>query len=260
MQGKVLKEPRLTAWGHIMFSGNEAEAGVYLFEETSTADIYKIHSTTDGINYVNIYNEHGVAGNDKAAKAGLATYTIQEVTSFPLSIPAEGTATLCLPFNVVVPEGLYAYDATATDIVFNNRLNIYTCNMKTIASPGKTPKSGTPAIIKGNEGEYSLPITMIGREAKSSLPQSMLKGNYVESVLTQSYDTKRFTFTNEDSNHSFMAFDGSKNIAANQCWIEHNLPEADKTAMYFDNSTGIKETPSTSQKKAKKYTTSQEKG
>ncbi len=246
MQGKVLKEPRLTAWGHIMFSDNEEEAGVYLFEETSTTDIYKIRSTTEGINYVNIYKEHGVAGNDKATKTGLATYTIEEVTSFPLTIPAGGMTALCLPFNIIVPEGVYAYDATATDIKLNDGIG-YTCLMRKIASPGETLKSGTPAIIKGNEGNYLLPITMAGHEAKSSLPQSLLKGNYVEKELKQGNDIDKFVFTSEGENYGFMAFEGSKNIAANQCWIECAISEADGFTIHFERPTVINDIHTTPQ-------------
>ncbi len=242
MQGKVLKEPKLTKWGHIMFSDNESEAGIYLFEETSTADIYKIRSSSDGINYMNIYKEHGVAGNDKATKAGLATYTIEEVEAFPLTLQSDGTAAVCLPFNVVIPEGIYAYDATTSDIK-NNEANGYSCTMRAIAGPGDTLKGGTPTIVNGSEGTYQLAITMSDHGAVTSLPESLLKGNYVESSLSQSGDTKRFLFANS----TFKAFDGSKEIAANQCWLECNVAQASELTVHFSDPTGIEETTTTSQ-------------
>ena len=243
MQGKVLKEPRLSGWGHIMFSDNEAEAGIYLFEETSTAGVYKIRSSCDGINYVNVYKEHGVVGNDKAVKAGLATYTIEEVNTFPLTLPADGAAAMCLPFNVVIPEGVYAYDATAADIAYN--ANAYTCTMRVIASPGETLKSGTPAIINGSAGTHQFAITMSNYGAVTSLPESLLKGNYVEGSLSQSGDSRKFVF----ENNAFKTFDGSKEIAANQCWAECNQPQATELAIHFSAPTGIKEITSTPQEK-----------
>ena len=244
IQGKVLKEPKLSGWGHIMFSDNESEAGIYIFEETSTADIYKIRSSSDGINYVNVYKEHGVAGNDKATKAGLATYTIEEVTAFPLTVQADGTAAICLPFNVVIPEGIYAYDATATDIS-NNELSGYSCTMRAIAGPGETLKSGTPAIINGNAGTHQFAITMSDYEAVSSLPESLLKGNYVESSLSQSGDTRKFVFADK----AFKTFDGSTDIAANQCWLECNINQANELTVCFSDPTGIGEVTSTPQNK-----------
>ena len=242
MQGKVLKEPKLTKWGHIMFSDNENEAGVYLFEETSTADIYKIRSSSDGINYVNIYKEHGVAGNDKATKAGLATYTIEEVDAFPLTLQADGAAAVCLPFNVVIPEGIYAYDATVTDIK-NNETSGYNCTMRAIAGPGDTLKGGTPTIVNGSEGTHQFTITMSDQGAVTSLPESLLKGNNVESSLSQSGDTKKFLFTN----NTFKAFEGSKDVAANQCWMECNVTQANELIVYFSDPTGIDETTATPQ-------------
>ena len=243
MQGKVLKEPRLNGWGHIMFSDNENEAGIYLFEETSTTDVYKIRSNSDGINYVNVYKEHGVVGNDKATKAGLATYTIEEVETFPLTLQADGTAAMCLPFNVVIPEGIYAYDATAADIEYNAESNGYICTMRAIASPGKTLKGGTPTIINGSEGTHQFVITMSDHDAVTSLSESLLRGKYVESNLTQNGDTKKFLFANS----TFKTFDGSKDIAANQCWMECSVAQASELIVHFSSPTGIEEIPSTPQ-------------
>ena len=246
MQGKVLKEPRLSGWGHIMFSDNKSEAGIYLFEETSTAGVYKIHSSSDGINYVNVYKEHGVVGNDKAVKAGLATYTIEEVETYPLTLPTEGYAAICLPFNVVIPEGVYAYDATAADIAYNAETNGYTCTMRAIAAPGETLRGGTPAIVNGNEGTHQFAITMSDYGAAASLSESVLKGNYVASNLTQSGDSKKFVF----ANNTFKAFEGSKEITANQCWVEYNQPEATELTICFSDPTGIESITSTPQGKS----------
>ncbi len=246
MQGKVLKEPRLSGWGHIMFSDNKSEAGIYLFEETSTAGTYKIRSSSDGINYVNVYKEHGVVGNDKAVKAGLATYTIEEVETYPLTLPTEGYAAICLPFNVVIPEGIYAYDATAADIAYNAETNGYTCTMRAIAAPGETLRGGTPAIVNGNEGTHQFAITMSDNGAATSLSESVLKGNYVASNLTQSGDSKKFVF----ANNTFKAFEGSKEITANQCWVEYNQPEATELTICFSDPTGIESITSTPQGKS----------
>ena len=242
MQGKVLKEPRLSGWGHIMFSDNDTEAGVYLFEETSTAGIYKIRSSSDGINYVNVYKEHGVVGNDKAVKAGLATYTIEEVDTYPLTLSADGTAAICLPFNVVIPEGVYAYDMTVNDIQ-SNESGGYSCTMRPIAGPGETLKSGTPAIVNGSAGIHRFAITMSDYGAVASFPESLLKGNYVESSLSQSGDARKFLF----AQNTFKAFDGSRSVAANQCWMECNVAQANEFTISFSDPTGIDAVLSTAQ-------------
>ena len=241
MQGKVLREPRLTGWGHIMFSDDTSEAGVYLFEETSTADVYKIRSSSDGINYVNVYKEHGVVGNDKATKAGLATYTIEEVETFPLTLSAGGVAPLCLPFNVVIPEGVYAYDVVAADVAYNAMLGEYACTMTPIAGSGDVLKSGTPVIVRGSGGVVSFPITMADNGARGSLPQSLLRGGYVESTLAQMSESKRFLLVQRDDNAWFESFAGSANVAANQCWVECSVSGADRLAIVFGSVASVDE-------------------
>ena len=48
-------------------------------------------------------------------------------------------------------------------------------------------------------------------------------------------------------NNAFNAFDGSKEIAANQCWLECDITQADEMTICFDTPTGIEETISTPQ-------------
>ena len=239
MQGKVLTSPVLNSWGHIMFSDNESEAGTYIFEYSATDGTYKIRNTGDGVNYINNYKEHNVFGNDKSIKQGLSTFTIDEVTSYDVTLPADGTATICFPFNVVLPEGVYAYDATVTDIEFNKEQNGYICTMRVIAAPGETLKSGTPAIVKGDEGVFPFAITMSSYQAMTSLPESLLKGNYVASNLTQDTDKSRFVLTKENNGNVFKKVEGSRDIAANQCWAECDMAQPNEFTIFFEAPTGI---------------------
>ena len=222
-----------------MFSDHESEAGTYIFEYSETEETYKIRNTGDGVNYINNYKEHSVFGNDKSIKAGLSTFTFEEVNTYTITLSANGTAPICLPFNVILPEETYAYDITAADVEFNNDLNGYTCTMKAIAGPGETLKRGTPAVINGNEGAKALAITMSDYGAKGALKQSILKGNYVESSLIQNADSRKYTFTIEGEKEKFTAFEGSRSIAANQCWIECDMAETNELTICFENSTGI---------------------
>ncbi|MBQ5626864.1 MAG: hypothetical protein IIU97_02010, partial [Bacteroidaceae bacterium] len=146
---------------------------------------------------------------------------------------------------VVIPEGIYAYDMTDADIK-NNEPSGYSCTMRTIAGPGDILKSGTPTIINGSEGTHRFAITMSDQGAVTSLPESLLKGNYVESSLSQSGNTKKFLFANS----TFKAFDGSKEIAANQCWMECNGAQASELTVHFSAPTDIEVIPSTPQEKS----------
>ncbi|MBR4312284.1 MAG: hypothetical protein IKT86_02965, partial [Bacteroidaceae bacterium] len=210
---------------------------------TSTKDIYKIRSSSDGINYVNVYTEHGVVGNDKAAKAGLASYGVEELDAYPLTLSSDGTAALCLPFNIVIPEGICAYDATVADI----NTEAATCTFTPIATSGETLKGGTPTILKGDEGQYSLPITMSESGVQSSLEQSILKGNYVSCTLLQDDNTRKYSLSRQGGVPTFNAINNSTTIAANQCWMECNIPEVSTLALCFSTSTDILIPSATSQ-------------
>lgn len=225
-QGKYLKSPNLSGWNHIMFSDNKDEAGTYLFEETDVVDVFRIKSTGDGINYINDY-DNLVFGNDKSNKENLSTFTITEATSYPLTITSAGMATLCLPFNVELPEGMKAYDLATTNFTKESEEGVYSVYMTAIIGNGGILKAGTPVIVAAEAGNYSLTITMNNEEAKGSLDGSLLRGNFVSQTLTQGAESapQKFIFAKpEGKTVGFYIMDGSGTIGANKCWMEWNVP------------------------------------
>lgn len=219
-QGKYLKSPTLGGWNHIMFSDDNAEAGAYIIEETDSKDVFKIRSTEEGINYINDY-DYLVFGNDRSNKENLSTFKITEANSFPLSINSAGLTPICLPFNVIMPENMYAYDLTANGIINEEEENLYTCAMQIIARPGEVLKKGTPAVLKATEGKYQLGITMSDKNAKGSLPGSLLRGNYIKQNITQDSSTRVYTFKNNNNEAGFYLMQTEEaTISANNCWVE----------------------------------------
>lgn len=242
-QSKYLKQPTLGGWNHLMFSDNADEAGAYLIEETGTdTGIFKMRSTGSGINYVNDYDKL-VFGNDKSDKENLATFTFSKAEFYPFYVSSAGLATLCLPFNVTMPEKMTAYDMAAANIDGGSE-GVYTCCMQGIATAGETLKKGTPVIIKANEGRYNLTITMSNKDAKTSLAGSLLRGNFVKQDLVQGSNVKKFILTNGDNGVvGFYRMQASGTIGANKCWMEWATPagqaEARSFVFSFDEETGI---------------------
>ncbi len=232
-QGKYLKQPTLEGWNHIMFSDNEAEAGAYIFEETAElSEIFKVRSTGSGINYINDYDKL-VFGNDNSTKENLATFTLSQVESYPFSVGAAGMATLCLPFNVTIPEDMTAFDMATTNIGGGSD-GVYTCYMQAIATAGETLKKGTPVIIKAEEGEYNLFITMSDNKAKASQPGSLLRGNFMKKELTQGNTPKKFILAEGDNGVGFYRMQASGGtIGANKCWMEWATPAGQAEARSF---------------------------
>ena len=227
-QGKYLKSPNLSARNHLMFSDNAAEAGAYIFEETSVGSgIFKMRdpNNEDKIKYVNAY-DNLVFGNDKASKENLSTFTLSKAETFPFSVSDAGMATLCLPFNVVMADGMYAYDLAIEGIIEEDNNGVYDCTMRAIASPGQILKAGTPAIIAANKGNYELAITMSNNNAGTSLKGSLLKGNFVSQALTQSDsdDNVKFIFANGNKGVGFYRLSkGTSTLGANKCWLEWDV-------------------------------------
>lgn len=243
VQGKYLKQPTLNGWNHLTFSDDEAEAGSYIFEETNVAETFKFRSTGSGINYVNDY-DNLVFGNDKSDKENLSTFTISEVTSYPFNVSDAEMATLCLPFNVVMAENMYAYDFTVSNIKDGDEAGEYVCTMKVIANPGETLKAGTPVIISAPQGNYDLAINFGAQDVKTSLNGSVLRGNFVRQTLVQEDDAAKFIFAKGLSGVGFyrMQEEGGS-INANKCWMEWNVTnmpsDAQALTIRFENPTAV---------------------
>lgn len=223
-QGQYLKSPTLGGYNHIMFSGDAADAGSYLAEETSVKGTYRLRSTGEGINYVNDY-DYGIFGNDAVTKPALSTFSITPVTAYPFNVPASGLATLCLPFHVVLPAGMQAFDCGASDIAYDFGKGAAVCYMQAIAGPGETLKSGTPALIKAPAGEYLLTITMDDAVARTSLPASLLRGNYLKQELPSAGESKTFLLQQEDAaGTAIWSMLTSGTLDANVCRLEWVVP------------------------------------
>ncbi len=245
-QGQYLKAPTLSSWNHLMFSQNSSEAGTYLVEEADVKGVYKLHSAGSGFNYVNDYDK-SIFGNDPPSKENLSTFTFTKVDDYTITLPSSGMAAIHLPFNVVLPEGMCAFDCEAADITYDSDNNVAVCAMQPIAYSGDVLKRGTPAIIKATEGSYNLTITMDSYGAATSIQGSLLRGNYTKQTLVQGEEFKKFDFLNSDGQEVGFYCMLDKNIimAANRCWMEWKVPaemaEVQTILPDFSTHTGIED-------------------
>ena len=220
-QGQYLKTTASSGWAHIMFSEQKGDAGTYLINEAG--ELVTLKSTnTQGMASVTIFG-NGAWGNDVDGKA--KQFTLEKVTTYPITITSAKMATLCLPFNVVMAEGMYAYDLALEGIDPESNGEVYECKMRAIAGPRQTLKAGTPVIIGANEGNYNLAITMDNNKAGTSLNGSLLKGNFLQQDLTQSGDKVKFIFTKKNDVVGFYRLSsGTSTLGANKCWLEWDVP------------------------------------
>lgn len=237
-QGMSLKSPTLGGWNHVMFSENSDEAGTYIIEAAETDGEYKICSTGEGNKYLNDYDKN-IFGNDAAAKPELATFTFTPVTTFPLTVAETGMEAICLPFNVVLPEGMTAYDCATGDVVADG--DSYSCTMQEIAQAGDIIAKGTPVVVKAAAGDHVLGITMTGAGAKSSLAGSALRGNLVAGTLAQEAGSTKFLLSKpEGQDLGFLRLTASDVTKANYCWMElTDATPANFITMNFNGGTAI---------------------
>ena len=206
-QGKYLGSLNVGTWRHVLFSDNEADAGVYLFEETNTADIYKLKVESGSLPYLNNYDNLVFGSNNTAT----ATFGFARVEEYTLTVPESGYTTLCLPFNVVLPEGVTAYDIIAGGVYKFVGSNVYELN--TVATEGETLAKGTPVIIKATAGDYVFEITMDNDGAKGSTEGSVLRSGLVKTTI----GTVENNYTFADG--TFTLVTASTDVPANQCWM-----------------------------------------
>ena len=196
-------------WSIQAFDADEAKAGVYLFEAAESADIYKLRSNKeDGLQYVNDWGP--VFGNNSASDT-YARFSLTQVTEYTLTVPANGVTTLCLPFNVVLPAGVTAYDLAKANIIKSEHYNKY--ELVEVAGENETLAKNTPVIIKADANDYILTITMDGEGAKASVENSVLRSGLVKTTVAAG---NNYTFDGVDFN--LVATDTE--VAANQCWME----------------------------------------
>ena len=58
---------------------------------------------------------------------------------------------------------------------------------------------------------------------------------------------ENYFITKEPDTTPLPTFEGSKDIAANQCWLECDIAQASELTVHFSDPTGIEEIPSTPQ-------------
>ena len=223
-QGKYMGVTALTTteyrehWDHIIFSEDKATAGQYVLEGADSYRLRCVNGNDNDYAYVGSYGgDPEIFGND--VKANAVNFSFVPVTSYPITVPDEGFTTLYIPFNVVLPEGVEAYD-------INNlsEENLMQCDvMEKIAEAGQTLKAKTAVIIKAEPGRYQLQLTSDEANAKTSLAGSVLRGTLTDHVLSYNEEDpiKKFLINGD----RFDAIRARTTVHANTCWIEAKIDD-----------------------------------
>lgn len=123
---------------------------LFEFSESSQVGTYDIH-TTAGTGDTQDSDRHITIDGNKLA-IGQGTWTIEEVTTLPVTITSAGYATLYAPVALTIPEDVTAYVATVDNGSYLHLEEI---------SGGVIP-ANTGVILKGEAGTYNFGITTGG--------------------------------------------------------------------------------------------------
>ena len=223
-QGKNLGAINFNGWNHLQFSDDKNATGVYNFiEQTDLENVYKIQGIgeNDGVDehndYLQVYSINSGGLIVGPNPEGLAhNFKLVPATEYTLTVPASGYAAVCLPFNVVLPEGVEAYDVTT----FSEETSVAELLVK-IAGKDNIISAGTPVILKANAGSCVLTITKENANAITSSNGSLLRGNFVKQTL-EIEETKKFIL-NEAGNFEFVSI--TSEIPANSCWVVSDIED-----------------------------------
>ena len=210
-QGLYVKVPAdLSGWGHILCG---AEAGTYLLEDAGEG-LYSLESADGGsTKYLNVWyngSSNYYIGNDNK----YSKIAIKKETEYTLTVPEGGVTTLWLPFNVVLPQGVTAYDVNSFET--QNGLCKYT--LTELAVAGETLAKNTPVVIEAEPGDYTLKITMNNEGAIGSANGSALRGNYWERNLAAGENNYQPAVTADGL--VFNRVDAATTVAANTAWLK----------------------------------------
>ena len=212
VQGYYLENTSTDWWAAAAFNNDKEQAGVYLFENTNVEDVYKLKCVEQNNTWLPYINDWGYVFGNNDSNEAYATFTLTQVTEYTLNVPASGVTTLCLPFNVVLPAGVTAYDITEAQIIQKGSRYIYELN-NVVAAEGETLAKNTPVIIKAAEGNHTFTITMSDENVKGSASGSVLRSGLVKTTI----DNTVVNYTLSNGTFSLVA--AKTEVAANQCWM-----------------------------------------
>ena len=176
-------------------------------------------------------NDYSVIVQWDAEPGGASLWTINEVTdlaelNYNVTVPESGFTTLNLAFNVVLPQGVTAYDVTASNIAQKGSKYVYT--LSEVATAGDVLAAGTPVIIKAAAGSYEFAVNLSNDGVKGATDGSVLEGTYWQQAITPAEGAHYYTLaTDGDGNPVFNYCTAETTIPANTCWLQLDEKQGD---------------------------------
>lgn len=217
--------------GHVALKENTTsdDKKRYLWSCGSTADeVFHVYP------YVKLHSgKYNNIPSNEAIEQG-CVLSVQQNTTYPISISQAGYASLCLPFSVTLPEsGLTAYKVT------NISKNEGNQNELTLVNIGNTIAAGEPVILEGSAADYTLTINA---ENGTKSTDNILTGASVKRTgITDEYYAlayKALNSENADAKTAGFFRVTTTNMPANKAYLlKKDIPtQSLGAALFFFNS------------------------
>lgn len=216
--------------GHVALKENTTsdDKKRYLWSCGSDADEVKVYP------YVKLHSgKYNNIPSNEAIEQG-CVLSVQQNTTYPISISQAGYASLCLPFSVTLPEsGLTAYKVSDISKNENNQ------NELTLVNIGNTIAAGEPVILEGSAADYTLTINT---ENGTKSTGNILTGASVKRTgITDEYYAlayKALNSENADAKTAGFFRVTTTNMPANKAYLlKKDIPaQSFGAALFFFNS------------------------
>ena len=163
-------------------------------------------------------NDYSVIVQWSAEAGNASMWIINEVTdatafNYTLTVPSSGIATLYLPFNVTLPEGVTAYTVDTAHILKKGDGTYYYDELTQVAAAGEKLANGTAVIIKATAGEYTFEATFDDTGAKTAAA-SALVGTYYQTTTSTGY-----SMAVENNEPIFNRITADTAVEPYNCWL-----------------------------------------
>jgi hypothetical protein len=192
----------------------------YVFQITPTENAY----------YRITYNLTVSGSNNKYYELKGAQF-LGTSASYTLNVSDAGFATLCLPYNIAVPEGVVAYSASENGEY-----------IRLTAIPDNRIAANEGVVLKAPYGEYSFTSTY---KQATEITDNLLIGVTKETTLTAESHAYMLTRKKEDGTVAFRRLNTDYTLDANKAYLK--LPGGTKardilSVQWDENETDIMET------------------
>ena len=150
-----------------------------------------------------------------------------EVPTYEVDISSAGYATLCLPYNATVPDGLTAYTATDNGT-----------SVTLVAKKSNTIAAGEGVVLKGKEGTY----TFATAENAAATEGNQMVGVTEDTLLTSADNAYMLTRDKKTQAIAFRKLATTYTLGANKAYLKlDNGSESRQliSVVWDDNATGI---------------------